>query len=112
VIKSLSQLKLYILNGFIIILFYQECQSFCSASSFTPTFCDIYFYEEHICYLGNQFEANHKYRLNYDQIDVQVLGWTLLSLQNKDIWFNYGEWSADSPGKFSMLDQIETYRWI
>lgn len=94
---------------------HQQCKYLCSALTYGISKCNVNYFDDPFCYLGNQVSLNLIYGLMANKIAVSVPNqWILLVRQSSGAWFNPNEWLTSSIGKFSILDQLEDFRlvWI
>ena len=92
------------------------CQHLCSLLNNTMTLnttCDVYYFNQPNCFIGNQFQT-YNYFVNGDGGDetsfqVNYIEWKLMVWQTNK-WFTQNQWSVNEVGKFSALDQIGNYR--
>ena len=82
----------------------------CTALLFGTFKCDVSYFDEPFCYLGNQADFNQIYHSIANQVVVVAKQWVLLASQSSGAWFSPNEWSTSSVGKFAALDQMENFR--
>jgi hypothetical protein len=92
--------------------FLQKCQLLCSALTYGPSECDVYYFYSPFCYLGNQNGLNKIYSLSANEVTAGGKQWILLASQTAGAWFSKDEWSTIGDGKLAILNQIENYRLV